>query len=228
MIRSEIIQWNKLLVPLIVLVLLLNQGCQDEQVVLTEGTGIVRDFSGSGNCGMVIQLDDGIFIQPTFYPEGFIFAEGQRIEVKYLILKDVIPGCNKGLPCEILTIRQIGCATYLDLPFMKYDSLKNDPVDLHDAYIDGDCLHIKLSYSGGCREHTVDLARILPECGTPPLPPPTFEIRHNSNGDACEAYITKDLRFDLSPLKKEGTTQIILKAKLQGGLFSKTFSYPGR
>jgi len=206
--------------------ILLSQGCKDDDTLLIEGTGTVVDFSGTGNCSMAIELDNGTYIQPTVYPGDFVFADGQRVEVSYLIMKDVISGCEKGLPCEIHSIRQIGCASFATLPYLKYDSLKNDPVQLHEAYIDGDCLHIKLSYSGGCRTHTVDLARILPECGTPPLPPPTFEIRHNSNGDACEAYITKDYRFDLSPLKKEGTTKVILNAKLMNGFFSKTFDYP--
>ena len=217
---------NKSITFLTLLFFLLYQSCQEEQTLLAEGTGTVTDLSGTANCGMAIDLDNGTTIQPTVFPGGFIFAEGQRVEVSYLIMKDVVSGCSKGFPCEIHAIRQVGCASYVTLSYMKYDSLKNDPVQLHEAYIDGDCLHIKLSYSGGCRNHTVDLARILPECGTPPLPPPTFEIRHNSNGDACEAYITKDFRFDLSPLKREGTTKVILNAKLMNGFFSKPFDYP--
>jgi hypothetical protein len=201
--------------------------CSEIEPVLEQGIGKVIDLSGSGSCGMVIELDNGKMIQPTFYPDNFVFADGQRVEISYLYLKNLVSGCEKGSPCEIHSIRQIGCKPYVNLTALNYDSLQSDPVQVQDAYIDGDCLHIKISYSGGCRLHTVDLARIYPKCGTPPLPPPTFEIRHNSNGDMCEAFITKDYRFDISLLKKEGEHQFVLNAKLPGGqVYSKTFNLP--
>jgi hypothetical protein len=46
---------------------------------------------------------------------------------------------------------------------------------------------------------------------------PIFEIRHNANGDMCEAYFTKELRFDLKPLKLEGKKEFVLTAKLTDG-----------
>ncbi|MBT6764674.1 MAG: hypothetical protein HOA90_09095, partial [Prolixibacteraceae bacterium] len=53
---------------------------------------------------------------------------------------------------------------------------------------------------------------------------PTFEIRHNSNGDLCEAFFTKELRYDLTPLKLEGKTEFVLTAKLTDGeIYNKIF-----
>jgi hypothetical protein len=43
---------------------------------------------------------------------------------------------------------------------------------------------------------------------------PTFEIRHNSNDDLCEAYFTKEFRYDLTPLLLEGKKEFVLTAKL--------------
>ena len=83
-----------------------------------------------------------------------------------------------------------------------------------DTTFEGKCLVVNLSYSGGCEKHVVDLARLHPSCGTPPLPPPTFEIRHDSKNDPCEAWVTETYRFDMVALADEfdGSVKIILQA----------------
>lgn len=120
------------------------------------------------------------------------------------------------------------CPKYVELNYSNYDSLKTDPINLLDLNFDGDCLVLTLQYGGGCQEHEVDLALILPECGTPPLPPPTFEIRHDANGDNCKALITKDYSFDLSAMREEGKTKVdfVLNARNgEGEMTSKTYTY---
>lgn len=191
-------------------------GClQNEEVVLQE-TGLVVDYAGAGNCGYVIELDNGNRIQPLYYPEGFIFANGQRVLVEYVELPDVIPSCNRGLACDVKYIEELSCAPFVDLYFHNYDSLARDPIYMQEAFVDGDCLYIKLSYSGGCEQHTLDLARMHPwYAGSTEIP--TFEIRHNANGDLCEAFFTKELRYNLTPLKLEGKTEFVLTAKLANG-----------
>ena len=194
-------------------------GCQqDEEITLSEA-GVVVDYAGAGNCGIVIELDNGNRIQPIYYPSGFIFANGQRVYVEYVELPNVISGCDRGIACEVKHAEELSCAPYVDLYFSNYDSLARDPVFIHDAYVDGDCLYIKLSYSGGCKDHTIDLARMHP-CTIP-----TFEIRHNANGDLCEAYFTQELRFSLIPLLEEGVTEFVLTAKLTDGeVYNKIFN----
>jgi len=191
-------------------------GCQqDEEVTLSEA-GVVVDYAGAGNCGIVIELDNGSRIQPIYYPHGFIFANGQRVYVEYVELPNVISGCDRGIACEIKHAEELSCASYVDLYFSNYDSLARDPVFIHDAFVDGECLYIKLSYSGGCEDHTIDLARMHPWTASSSTVP-TFEIRHNANGDLCEAYFTQELRFSLIPLKDEGFTEFVLTAKLLDG-----------
>ena len=209
-----------------IIVLLLFASCQEQnEVIYHQETGTVVDYAGSGNCGFVIELDNGRNIIPVTYPDNFIFAHGQKVFVEYNEMPDIIMLCEKGAACEIKSIEQLSCSPYVDLYFSNYDSLARDPVYIHDVYLDGDCLHIKLSYSGGCKEHIVDLARMHPWCATPPLPP-TFEVRHNGNGDLCEAYITREFRFDMSPLKDEGATTFTVNALLAGGaVYSETFEY---
>lgn len=136
----------------------------------------------------------------------------------------LIAGCSE----PVALIQQTDCTRYKEISFLNYDSLKSDPITLINATVEGDCLKLTLQYGGGCEEHQVDLALILPECGTPPLPPPTFEIRHNSKGDACKALITKEYSFDLSGIREDGKseTKFILISKDSSGVLStKTYNY---
>lgn len=200
--------------------------CQnnDEEIKFEE-IGMVVDYAGAGNCGFVIELENGARIQPLYYPEGFTFTQGQRVYVEYVELTNVVPSCDRGTPAEILFIEELSCAPYVDLYFSNYDSLARDPIYLHEAFVDGNCLQIKFSYSGGCKKHTIDLARMHPWTASSSTIP-TFEIRHNANDDMCEAYFTKELRFDLSVLKKEGKKEFVLTAKLtSGGVYNKIFKF---
>lgn len=130
-----------------------------------------------------------------------------------------------GISCttqeEILTG---SCPKYVELNYSNYNSLSTDPLSLISAKVEGDCLIMTLQYGGGCKEHQVDLALIQPECGTPPLPPPTFEIRHNANGDACRALITKEYSFDISGIKESGKSEITFTLSAKG-IESKTLTY---
>lgn len=187
--------------------------CQQKEETTLQETGVVIDYAGAGNCSFVIELDNGNRIQPLHSPSDFEFAHGQRVLVEYLGLENVIPSCDRGAPCDIVYVEELSCAPYVDLYFHNYDSLARDPVFIHEAYVDGYCLHIKISYSGGCKEHTLDLARMNQwYAGSREIP--AFEIRHNANGDLCEALITKEYRFDLTPLILDSETEFVLAARL--------------
>lgn len=125
-------------------------------------------------------------------------------------------------------IKQDDCLPYVDLNAANYDSLMSDPISLINAEVVGDCLKLTLQYGGGCKEHKVDLALIHPWCGTPPLPPSTFEIRHDSNDDHCKALITNDYSFDISGIREQGKTKVdfILSVRNSSGIISgKTYTY---
>jgi len=208
---------------LIVLSIFILSACQKEEALTFQETGTVVDYAGAGNCGIVIDLDNGNKIQPLYYPEGFVFSNGQRVLVEYTELPNVVSSCDRGAASDIKYVEELSCAPYVDLYFNNYDSLARDPVFIHDAFVDGNCLQIKLSYSGGCQEHTIDLARMHPWTASSTTIP-TFEIRHNANGDLCEALFTKELRFDLTPLILEGKKEFVLTAKLTNGeMYNKIF-----
>lgn len=199
--------------------------CHDETMDDTKvsATGTVLGYAGSNDCRIVIVLDNGMKIKPLYYPDSFVFAEGQQVLVEYTELRNVNIGCKEGVPCEISYIEELSCAPYIDLHFENYDSLARDPVYIHEAYVDGVCLYFKLSYSGGCEEHTIDLARMQPWAPENETIA-SFEIRHNANNDICEAWFTREFRYDLSLLKEEGIKQFVLTAKLANDeVYSKIF-----
>lgn len=117
---------------------------------------------------------------------------------------------------------------YIELNFLASNSFSSDPITVLSAKVNGDFLELTLQYGGGCQEHQVDLVLIRPECGTPPLPPPTFEIRHNANGDVCKALITKEYRFNISGIreKDKNKTNFVLNTRDASGITgSNTYTY---
>ncbi len=198
-------------------------GCQKEEEPSYQETGVVVDYAGAGNCSFVIELDNGQRIQPLHFPDEFNFVHGQRVLVEYREIENVIPSCDRGTPCDISFVEELSCAPWVDLDFSNYDSLAHDPIFLHEAFVDDNCLQLKISYSGGCKEQTVDLA-YMHQWNPGSNDIPTFEIRHDSKGDLCKALITREYRFDLTPLIDDGETEFVLTAKLNGGeTYSKIF-----
>ena len=70
-----------------------------------------------------------------------------------------------------------------------------------NATVDGNVLTVRVSYSGGCREHEFELiaARDFGASLPPELP---THLLHNAHGDSCKKLVREDIRFDLSPLKE--------------------------
>ncbi len=148
----------------------------------------------------------------------------QLLYLKFLALIFALVACTD----HIIVSETTDCPKYVELNFSNYNSLNTDPISIISAKVDGDCLKLTLQYGGGCKEHQVDLALIQPECGTPPLPPPTFEIRHNANGDVCKALVTKEYSFNISGIREEGKnkTDFILGIGSSSGIIStNTYTY---
>jgi len=80
------------------------------------------------------------------------------------------------------------------------ESIQLDPFGMEGIAIAGDIITLNVTYSGGCKEHCFSLymspASFLES--SPVLA--NLYLRHNSNGDACEAFINKTISFDLRPI----------------------------
>jgi hypothetical protein len=199
-------------------------GCsKSDEPVLLQGTGTVLDFAGTGHCSVIIELDNGTRIQPLHHPEGFDFTEGQKVAVEYFTLPDMVSTCGQGEVCNIVSITETGCGSPLTLLDRdNYNIIPNDPVYLHEVYTDGDCLRVKVSFAGGCTIHAFHLG--LVQLGQDENGTALLELRHDSKGDMCEAFLTKELSFSLEQLRETGIEQFVFSALLIDGVtFTREF-----
>jgi hypothetical protein len=216
--------------PIMVLVLALSfTGCtKDFMDQQKEFYGTVVDYTGFDGCGFIIELDGGQRLEPVELADtGFIFRDGQRVAVTYTPL-DLASICMVGPTVRIETIRQVGCLPIRDLPItFAWGDLPNDPFTIHSAAIVGDCLRVKLSYSGGCKTHQYSVFKLPVFCGTPPVPPPTLVMCHEAHGDLCEAAITETISVDLTSLQDPAghTTHFVLTLNYEGSDYQETFTY---
>jgi hypothetical protein len=82
------------------------------------------------------------------------------------------------------------------------DQRHSDPFLLRSASVNGDVLAVEVSYSGGCRNHEFVLR--APRSFQTMSNSVLLEITliHDAHDDACEAFLTDQLRFDLLPIKR--------------------------
>jgi hypothetical protein len=94
-----------------------------------------------------------------------------------------------------------------------------DEYVINAATLQGDTLTVNVSYSGGCETHEVTL--VAEERFLESFPVQLrVSLAHNANGDTCEAWITEDYHFDLTPIKEvyqkgyqTDTGEIVLQLK---------------
>ncbi len=79
-----------------------------------------------------------------------------------------------------------------------------DPLQINSFEIEGDCLTINFS-AGGCSGANWELELIDSEAILESNPPQRNLRLSLKNEEECLAYITKELTFDISNLKVEGT-----------------------
>ena len=91
----------------------------------------------------------------------------------------------------------------------QYVSAPADGLTINDVRIDNDCLHINFSASGcdgsSWKHKLLDSGDILESL------PPQRNLRVSlDNNEDCDAYITKEISYDISDLQVEGENQIAL------------------
>ena len=80
------------------------------------------------------------------------------------------------------------------------DRFGTDEYVLNSATITDDTLNISASFSGGCKEHQLTL--VVSDTFLESFPVQLHvSLAHNANGDPCEAWLTTNYHFDLTPIK---------------------------
>lgn len=83
------------------------------------------------------------------------------------------------------------------------------PVTIVSHAIEDRYLTLTVSFSGGCATHSFDLSTDMEFMSSSP-PAATVYLLHHDNEDACEAYLTETLMFDLSALRNQEFTEMTI------------------
>lgn len=79
--------------------------------------------------------------------------------------------------------------------------IKKSPLVVNSVNINNNILTLSVSYGGGCKDHYIELfayngiSKSLP-------PQMTLQLSHETNNDMCEAYITREIKFNIESLKQ--------------------------
>jgi hypothetical protein len=91
----------------------------------------------------------------------------------------------------------------------------SDIVQISDVSIIGNIISIKVSYSGGCKNHDFQL---LGSANISKSLPPIRAIKlvHNANGDKCKKNVERTLEFEISDLAYKQEVGSIIYLTLGG------------
>ncbi len=98
-------------------------------------------------------------------------------------------------------------------PFAKIDPElyggESDAFTIKSHRLEGDILSLTVTYSGGCQEHTFELASngayaksLPPQC--------RLRLIHDGNDDNCRSLIETKLKFNVKDLQYPGTKELVL------------------
>ena len=82
-----------------------------------------------------------------------------------------------------------------------YNTSSRDAFEFLRVELDNDLLTIEISYSGGLKSHDFGLIGTGEFMESMPIQT-RVALSHDSNGDLGEALLTKELNYDLKPLKE--------------------------
>lgn len=159
-------------------------------------------------CGWLIKMGELLY-----HPENLedkYKVEELPVKLDFIETREVFRCGRGGVPFKTVRIlkievlnkkREVGI-----LLSNQWDKLKMDPFRMDSVYVDGDTLRLKVSYSGGCREHTFNLWKLPPNALVPP--PVELLLDHDAHGDMCEAWLTRWLAFSLKPIRVNGKNEV--------------------
>ena len=164
-------------------------------------------WAGDGEINLNLSKENeskDISLHTTLDPKLYDFA-GYRIELKTL---NPYPKSTEIIKQEDynveLMIRHSESDTIKPVLLINEENnslVEHDLLNVNKVQLDKDLLAFEVSYSGGCETHEIDLLAYKSIQKSNPAQV-TVMLSHNSNKDACEAMITKEVKFDLSELKE--------------------------
>jgi len=159
-------------------------------------------------CGWLIKVGDLLY-HPEQLDDRFK-TDNLPVRIDFIETRDVFR-CGRGgvsyKTIRILKVEELNRKKEVGiLQDTRWNKLKMDPFRMDSVLVDGDTLRLKVSYSGGCREHTFNLWKLPPNALVPPTP--ELLLDHNANEDMCEAWLTRWLAFSLKPIRVNGKNEV--------------------
>lgn len=125
-------------------------------------------------------------------------------------------GCKK----EDLNEPDPGCAPIL-VDNITFTGLVKDDFLLTDAHVDGHCLHLAISYAGGCGDSHDQL---VSASGFNEFQSDHRQLKLSfDDNDPCESIVNKEVSYDLRSLQVEGQSTLILE--IDGWSGTLTYNY---
>lgn len=91
-------------------------------------------------------------------------------------------------------------------PFSRCDQTQGDPWEIAGdggddpvAVVSGE-LRVRVSYGGGCEEHAFQICWDGAFMESEPVQA-RLDLVHRGNNDGCDAWLTEELSFDLTPMR---------------------------
>lgn len=78
---------------------------------------------------------------------------------------------------------------------------RSDPAEIVRAELDGDVLKLHVRFGGGCADHDFSLIHTGGFMESHPVQTRLL-LTHDAHGDNCRALLSRDLTFDLAPVKR--------------------------
>ncbi len=178
-------------------------------------------------CGWLIQVGDIVY-----HPEnlaGDFKVESLSVWIRYHKTKEKFRCGRGGVSYETIRILRMESIKNTNevgiLQKDQWETLKMDSYRMGTVYVDGDSLRIKVSYSGGCTDHTFQLWKLPPNALVPP--PVELLLDHDSHGDPCEAWLTRWLSFSLRPIRINGKHEVpfLMRGSPEMSSYFGTFVY---
>jgi len=105
-----------------------------------------------------------------------------------------------------------------------YDTTTGDGFNLMNVTIAGNCLTASIQYGGGCGEELVSFEFLGSTAAFPLTIPATLETKIIlDDNDDCEALVTKEVDFDLTPLQDENLNNLNLTVEGWGETLEYSF-----
>lgn len=175
-------------------------------------TGILTDLSSLDGCGWVIVLPDNLKLEPTNLNEFDIDLK-EDYEIRFRYYKSINMGsvCMVGELIYITEIKNVNRKNCTDVVISaeEFENDKSDSFSINSAEINGNCLKVNFSASG-CDGNTWKV-KLIDSGAVNESKPEKRTLKFSiENKEMCEAYLTKNVFFNIEGLKVENSTDVLL------------------